>query len=162
HASILADVDHARCILVGNRLWLRLTRLENNTGAMLAVLGRTAEALSAHQRALAAAERLEPRNDLLEAEVLATLATAHYHVDDFETAAKYQDRAVTIFEREGQHEFLSRAQRNFAKFAAGRGDYSKALATVLPGRRALLEMGRTDAAAHLGQVGVDCLIRLNR
>jgi CHAT domain-containing protein len=162
HASILADVDQARCILVDHGLWLRLTRLENNTGAMLAALGRTADALSANQRALSAAERLDPRNDLLEAEVFATLAVAYYHVDDFETAAKYQGRAVTIFEREGQHEFLSRAQRNFAKFAAGRGDYSKALATALPGRRTLLELGRTDAAAHLGQVGVDCLIRLNR
>jgi CHAT domain-containing protein len=162
HASILADIDEARRILADNRLWLRLTRLENNTGAMLAALGRTGEALRAHQRALAAAELLEPRSDLLEAEVFATLAAAYYHVDDFETATQFQGRAVTIFEREGQHEFLSRAQRNFARFAAGRGDYSKALATVLPGRRALLEMGRIDAAAHLGQVGVDCLLRLNR
>lgn len=162
HAEVLADVGEARRVLTQHGLWVRLTRLDNNTGAMLAALGRNAEALRAHQNALAAAERLEPRNDLLEAEVLATLATAYYQVDDFETAATILARAVAIFEREGQLEFMARARRNFARFAAGRGDYSKALAAVLPGRRALLDQGRVDAAAHLGQVGVDCLIRLNR
>lgn len=162
HAQILADVHDARLILTEQRLWLRLTRLENNCAGLLAALGRNAEALAAHQRALAAAERLEPRNELVEAEVFFNLAVAYYQVDDFETAEVFRTRALAIFEREGQDGLVARAQRNYARFAAGRGHYSKALAAVLPGRRKLLERGRTDAAAHLGQVGVDCLIRLNR
>jgi tetratricopeptide (TPR) repeat protein len=162
HAQILSEIDDARAILTEHRLWLRLTRLENNTGGLLSGLGRNAEALAAHRRALAAAERLEPRNELLEAEGLATLALAYYQVDDFDTAESLRARAATIFEREGKFELVARAQRNFARYAAGRGDYSKALAAVMPGRRTLLELHRTDAAAHLGQVGVDCLIRLNR
>jgi CHAT domain-containing protein len=162
HAQILADVDDARRILTANALWLRLTRLENNSGGLLSGLGRTEEALAAHRRALDAAERLDPRNELLEAEVLATLALAYYQVDDFETAEALNTRATAVFEREGKLELAARMRRNFARFAAGRGDYSKALAAVLPGRRTLLQIGRIDAAAHLGQVGVDCLIRLNR
>jgi CHAT domain-containing protein len=162
HAQILADVDAARLILTKQRLWLRLTRLENHRAGLLAALGRNAEALAAHQRALAAAERLEPRNELVEGEVFANLAVAYYQVDDYETAETYRTRALAIFEREGQDGLVARAERNYARFAAGRGHYSKALAAVLPGRRSLLQRGRTDAAAHLGQVGVDCLIRLNR
>jgi tetratricopeptide (TPR) repeat protein len=159
---ILAEVEEARRILTNHCLWLRLTRLENNTGALLSGLGRAEPALAAHRRALAAAERLDPRNDLVEAEVMANLALAYYQVDDFETAETLRARAAAVFEREGQLELVARAQRNFARYSAGRGDYSKALAAVLPGRRTLLELQRTDAAAHLGQVGVDCLIRLNR
>jgi tetratricopeptide (TPR) repeat protein len=162
HAQILSDVDEARGILTDRALWLRLTRLENNTGGLLSGLGRTAEALEAHRRALTAAERLDPRNELVEAEVQANLALAYYEVDDFETAEALRARAAAVFEREGQYESVARAQRNFARYAAGRGDYSKALAAVLPGRRTLSRMERIDAAAHLGQVGVDCLIRLNR
>ncbi|MBV9895206.1 MAG: CHAT domain-containing protein [Chloroflexi bacterium] len=162
HAQILADVDDARRILTENALWLRLTRLENHTGGLLSGLGRPEEALAAHRRALEAAERLEPRNELLEAEVLGTLALAYYQVDDFETAEALNTRATAVFEREGKLELAARMRRNFARFAAGRGDYSKALAAVLPGRRTLLELERIDAAAHLGQVGVDCLIRLGR
>lgn len=162
HAQILADVDDARRILTASGLWLRLTRLENNAGGLLSGLGRTEAALAAHRRALAAAERIEPRNELVEAEVTANLAIAYYQVDDFDRAEMLRARAAAVFEREGQLELVARAQRNFARYAAGRGDYSKALAAVLPGRRTLLELKRTDAAANLGQVGVDCLIRLNR
>ena len=162
HAQILADVEDARRILTENGLWLRLTRLENNAGGLHSGLGHMDEALAAHRRALAAAERIEPRNELLEAEVTANLALAYYQVDDFETAELLRARAAAVFEREGQLELVARAQRNFARYAAGRGDYSKALGAVLPGRRMLLELKRTDAAANLGQVGVDCLIRLNR
>jgi CHAT domain-containing protein len=162
HTVILSEIDEARNILTEHRLWLRLTRLENNVGGLLSALGRNAEALAAHRRALGAAERLEPRNELVEAEVLATLALAYYAVDDFDTAESLRARTASIFEREGKFELVARGQRNFARYAAGRGDYSKALAAVLPGRRTLLQLQRTDAAAHLGQVGVDCLIRLNR
>jgi tetratricopeptide (TPR) repeat protein len=162
HVQLLSDVEHARRILTEKQLWLRLTRLENHVGGLLSGLGRADEALAAHRRALAAAERLEPRNEPLEAEVLATLALAYYQVDDFETAEMLRARSAAVFEREGQLESVARAQRNFARYAAGRGDYSKALAAVLPGRRTLLQLKRLDAAAHLGQVGVDCLIRLNR
>ena len=69
--QILAESSDARRILTEHGLWLRLTRLENKLVACCPALGRNAEALAAHQRALAAAERLEPRNELLEAEVFA-------------------------------------------------------------------------------------------
>jgi CHAT domain-containing protein len=111
---------------------------------------------------MVAAEQLEPRNELLEAEVHGNLSVAYYRVDDHVRAESFLTQAVAIFEREGQREFVARAHRNYARYAVGRGHYSVALAAVLPGRRALLAMGRTDAAAHLGQVGVDCLLRLNR
>src|SRR5437899_1827406 len=101
-------------------------------------------------------------NELLEAELLTNLSVAYYQVDEFARAGAFLERAVAIFEREGQHEDVARAHRNFARFAAASGHYSKALAAVGPGRRALLSMGRIDGAAHLGQVGVDCLVRLNR
>jgi CHAT domain-containing protein len=162
HAQVLADVDEARGILTQHELWVRLARLENHTGVLLAGLGRSGEALAAHERAVAAAGRLDPRNDSLEAEVLFDTSIAYYQIDDHVRAEAFLKQAVSIFEREGQLEYVARAQRNFARYAAGRGDYSKALAAVLPGRRALLEIGRTNAAAHFGQVGVDCLIRLNR
>jgi tetratricopeptide (TPR) repeat protein len=162
HSHVLADLDEARRILTQHKLWLRLARLENNRGLLLAGQGRSEDALTGHERALGAAQQLEPRNEVLEAEILFNLSVAHYQVDDHEQAEAFLKRAVSIFEREGQLEFVARASRNFARFAAGRGHFSKALATVLPGRRALLSTGRTDAAAHLGQVGVDCLIRLNR
>jgi CHAT domain-containing protein len=162
HAQILADADKARRILADHGLWLRLARLENNGGALLSALGRPEEALAAHERALAAAERLEPRNDLVEAEVFGNLSLAYYQVEDYERAEEFLARAVAIFERDGQHEHVARAHRNFARYAAGRGHYSKALAAVFTGRRALLSMGRPGAAAYLGQVGVDCLVRLNR
>jgi CHAT domain-containing protein len=162
HVQILAAVVDARRILTEHRLWLRLTRLENHTGGLLSGLGQAKEALEAHRRALTAAEQIEPRNELVEAEVLANLAVAYYEVDDFETAESLRARAAAVFEREGKLELVARAQRNYARYAAGRGDYSKALAAALPGRRTLLQLQRTDAAAHLGQVSVDCLIRLNR
>ncbi len=162
HAQVLDDVPRARRILTDQRLWVRLARLENHSGGLLSALGKNEEALAAHRRALAAAERIFPRSDLLEAEILANLSVAYYQVDDFEFASAFLARAVSIFEREGQHEFMARAQRNYARFAVGRGHYSKALATVLPGRRTLLQLNRVNAAAHLGQVGVECLIRLNR
>jgi CHAT domain-containing protein len=129
---------------------------------LLAGLGRSEEAIVAHRGALAAARRLRPRDEVLEAEVLGNLSLAYYQADDFERAERFLAQAVAIFEREGQHEHVARARRNFARFAAARGHYSKALAEVLPGRRRLLELGRVEAAAHLGQVGVDCLLRLNR
>jgi CHAT domain-containing protein len=162
HGQALADLDEARQIFSTRGLWLRLARLEENAGALLATLGRGEEALAAYQRSLAAAERLEPRDELVEAEVHANLAVALYKLDDYERAEVLFTRAVAVFEREGQREHLARAHRNFARLAASRGFFSKALSAVLPGRRALLNLGRTDAAAHLGQVGVDCLVRLNR
>jgi CHAT domain-containing protein len=160
--QVLADLDEARRILGDHSLWLRLARLESHSGLLLAALGRGADALSAHRRALAAAEQLVPRNELVEAELLGNLSVAYYQVDEYARAQAFLERAVAIFERDGQREHLARAHRNFARFAAGRGHYSKALAAVLPGRRALLNLGRIDGAAHLGQVGVDCLVRLNR
>jgi CHAT domain-containing protein/tetratricopeptide (TPR) repeat protein len=160
--ELFAEIDEARQILARDELWLRLARLENNLGLLLAGCGRPADALAAHERALEAAARLQPRNELVEAEVLATLSVAYYQVDDYAAAEASLSRALTIFERAGQREFVARAQRNYARFAAGQGHYSKALAAVMPGRRMLLQVGRTDAAAWLGQVGVDCLIRLNR
>jgi CHAT domain-containing protein/tetratricopeptide (TPR) repeat protein len=162
YIDVVADVEDARRILTKHGLWLRLTRLENHTGALQSWLGRTAEALEAYQRALEAAEHMQPRSDMLEAEVFASLSLAYYQGDDLVRAEEYRGRAAAIFEREGLTEFVSRLSRNYARFAAGRGHYSQALAAVLPGRRALLGMGRTDAAAHLGYVGVESLIRLNR
>jgi CHAT domain-containing protein len=162
HAQILTELVEARAIFARRGLFLRLARLEQNAGVLLAALGRTEDALAAHQRGLSAAEQIEPHDDVIVAESLANLAIAHYQIDDHEHAESLYARALAIFEREGQHENVARAHRNYARFAAGRGQYSKALAAVLPGRRALLNMGRTDAAAHLGQVGVDCLVRLNR
>src|ERR1700716_2652167 len=161
-AQVLVDLEEARRILADHGLWLRLARLETSCGALLATLGRSEEALATHQRALAASERLIPRDDLLEAEVLSNLSVAYYQVDDFPRAEEFLERAVAIFERAGQRENVARAHRNYARFAAASGHYSKALAAVGPGRRALLSMGRVDGAAHLGQVGVDCLVRLNR
>jgi CHAT domain-containing protein len=160
--ELLREIDEARRILAKHRLWLRIARLENNLGSLLAGAGRPDEALAAHQRALAAAEHLVPRNDLLEAEVIATLSVAYYQVDDFDTAERELARATSVFAREGKHEFVGRAQRNFARYAAGQGHYSKALAAVMPGRRALLQVDARTPAAWLGQVGVDCLVRLNR
>lgn len=162
HAEILASVSEARRILETHGLWLRVARLDNNTGALLSSLGRNADALAAHQRALSAAEQLSPRSELLEAEVLGNLSVANYAVDDFETAEAVLDRAVTIFEREAQHEHVARARRNFARYAAGRGHYSKALSAVYAGREPLLGAGRVEAAANLGLVGVECLVRLDR
>ena len=158
----LEELEEARRILGEHGLWLRLARLETSTGLLLAALGRSEDALATHQRALAAAERLAPRNELLEAEVLSNLSVAYYQVDDFARAEAFLERSVAIFERAGHHEDVARAHRNFARFAVASGHYSKALAAVGPGRRALLSMGRIDGAAHLGQVGVDCLVRLNR
>ena len=162
HARALADLAEARRILTEHRLWMRLARLEKNTGHLLGALGQHPEALAAHERALVAARRLQPRKETLEAEVLFSISLAHYQVDDYERAETFLREAVAIFEREGQLEYVARGQRNFARYAAGRGHYSKALAAVLPGRRTLLDAGRINAAAHFGQVGVDCLIRLNR
>jgi CHAT domain-containing protein len=162
HALVLEQLDQARGIFGQRGLWLRLTRLEQNAGGLLAALGRADDALAAHERALAAAERLDPRNELLEAEVWGNLSLAYYRVDDHERANAFLARAVAVFEREGQHEFVARAERNYARYAVARGHYSAALAAVLPGRRALLSLGRIAGAAHLGQVGVDCLLRLNR
>lgn len=160
--QVLLDLEEARRILSDHGLLLRLARLETSAGLLLAALGRSADALAAHQRALAAAEKLALRDDLLEAEVLSNLSVAYYQVDDFARAQEFLERAVAIFEREGQRENVARAHRNYARFAAASGHYSKALAAVGPGRRALLSVGRLDGAAHLGQVGVDCLVRLNR
>src|SRR5713226_7273078 len=161
-AQVLVDLEEARRILGHHALWLRLARLESSTGLLLAALGRSEEALAIHRRALVASEKLVPRNELLEAELLTNLSVAYYQVDDYARAHVFLERAVAIFEREGQREDVARAHRNFARFAAASGHYSKALAAVGPGRRALLSMGRVDGAAHLGQVGVDCLVRLNR
>ncbi|MDQ6669272.1 MAG: CHAT domain-containing protein [Chloroflexota bacterium] len=162
YGQVLTELVEARRIFAERGLFLRLARVEGNTGVLLAALGRTEEALAAYQRGLEAAERVEPHDDVIVAESLANLAIAYYQVDDHEQAEVLYGRALAIFEHEGQHENIARAQRNYARFAAGRGQYSKALSAVLPGRRSLLSMGRTDAAAHLGQVGVDCLVRLNR
>src|SRR5207253_3009385 len=82
------------------------------------------------RRALVASERLDPRNELLEAELLTILSVAYYQVDEFARAGAFLERAVAIFEREGQHEDVARAHRNFARFAAASGHYSKALAAV--------------------------------
>lgn len=161
-AAVLADIAEARRILEAHGLWLRLARLENNAGALLSAVGRNADALAAHQRALAASERVDPHDDLLEAEVLGNLSLAYYAVDDFVTAEAVTDRAIAIFEREGQHEHVARAHRNYARYAAGRGHYSKALAAAYAGRRTLLEAGRVEAAAHLGLVSLECLVRLDR
>ncbi len=160
--QVLLDLEEARRILSDHGLLLRLARLETSAGLLLAALGRSEDALGAHQRALVAAEKLAPRDELLEAEVLSNLSVAYYQVDDFARAQEFLERAVAIFEREGQRENVARAHRNYARFAAASGHYSKALAAVGPGRRALLSVGRLDGAAHLGQVGVDCLVRLNR
>ena len=162
HPELLAEIEAARQILADHKLWLRLARLENMVGWLLASSGRPDEAMAAYGRALAASDELQPPNELLRAEILANLSLAHYQADEFELAEHMHAGAVEIFARERQHEFMARAQRNFARYAAGQGHYSKALAVVMPGRRALLQIGRTDAAAWLGQVGVDCLIRLNR
>jgi tetratricopeptide (TPR) repeat protein len=162
HGAVLDDLDEARRILTDHALWLRLARLETAAGGLLSALGRINEGLSAHRRALDAVERVEPASELLEAEVLGNLGVAYYQVDDYERAEAFHHRAVAIFEREGQREHLARAHRNYARFAAARGHYSKALSAAVPGRRALLELGRTEGAAQLGQIGVDCLIRLNR
>src|SRR5229473_1607470 len=161
-AQVLVDLDEARRILGDHGLWLRLARLESSTGLLLAALGRSEEALATHRRALLASEKLVPRNELLEAGLLTNLSVAYYQVDDYARAHVFLERAVAIFEREGQREDVARAHRNFARFAAASGHYSKALAAVGPGRRALLNMGRIDGAAHLGQVGVESLVRLNR
>ena len=162
YAQALRDLDEARRILTEHELWLRLARLESMSGALYAALGRHPDALAAYERALFAAKRLEPRDDLLEAEISGNLWLAYYQVDDFDAADAFRAHAAAIFEREGQHHFLARQDRNYARLAASRGHYSKALAAVWPGRRALLASGMVDAAAHLGQVGVDCLVRLNR
>ncbi|GAC1314461.1 MAG: CHAT domain-containing protein [Chloroflexota bacterium] len=162
HTAVLAEITEARRILERHGLWLRVARLENNAGALLSALGRNADALAAHQRALAAAERVHPRNELLEAEVLGNLSLAYYAVDEFALAEEVTDRAIAIFETEGQVEHVARARRNYARYAVGRGHFSKALAAAYAGRRTLLEAGRTEAAAHLGLVSVECLVRLDR
>jgi CHAT domain-containing protein len=162
HSRVLAELDRARRVLTEHELFVLLARLEKNTGVLLSALGRIDEALAAHKRGLAAAERVDPRDEMLEAEILFDLSVAYYQVDDHERAELFLQHATAIFERQGQLEYVARARQNFARYAAARGHYSKALAAVLPGRRALKAMGRTNAAAHAGQVGVDCLIRLNR
>jgi CHAT domain-containing protein len=162
HSHVLEELDQARTVLTRHKLWMRLARLEKHSGVLLSALGRGEEALAAHDRALAAAALVEPRNQLLEAEVLFEISIAYWQVDQHDRAEQFLRQATSIFEGQGQLEYVARAQRNFARYAAGRGHYSKALAYVLPGRRTLLESGRTNAAAHFGEVGVDCLIRLNR
>jgi CHAT domain-containing protein/tetratricopeptide (TPR) repeat protein len=163
HATeVLAELPRAQEIFRRRELWLRLARLESHAGLLFSAVGRGSEAVAAHGRALAAAELLSPRDSGLEADMLGNLALAHYQVDEFETAERLHRQAIATFERDGRVEHVARAHRNLARLAVARGHYSAALAAVLPGRRALRQVGRAADAAQLGQIGVDCLIRLNR
>src|SRR5258708_3063034 len=71
---VLLDLEGARPILSYHGLLLRLARLETSAGLLLAALGRSEDALGAHQRALLAAEKLPPRHELLQTHALSHLS----------------------------------------------------------------------------------------
>jgi tetratricopeptide (TPR) repeat protein len=158
----LAEIDRARAILSRQQLWVRLARLEQHVGYLVAVLGQLEAATACYQRALEAAHRLEPRDPLQEARILGNLAQAHQRLGDFERAAALHEDVVHAFEQHGQTVELAHARANSAQLLADQGHYSRALDLATSARRALHELGRTTDAAFVGQAGVHCLLALNQ
>ena len=163
HGQVLAELGEARRIFAERGLYLRLARLEQSAGVLLAALGRTEEALAAHQRGLAAAEQIEPHDDVIVAESLANLAAGPLPGRRSRRMPKRCLPArVTVFEREGQYENLARAHRNYARFAAGRGRLQQGAGGGPARPPSAVEHGPHRCCRAPRPGGVDCLVRLNR
>jgi tetratricopeptide (TPR) repeat protein len=161
-ARVVADAERARAILAHHGIWLRLARLESAVGTLLCEQGRVQEALDCFDRALAAAQRLDPPDESLQAEILGNRATAHLRLDERGEAERLLALAGELFERQGNIAPLAATQLNRGFVLVDQGQYSKALAAVTTARRAFVELGRPALAAMAGELGSDCLLRLNR
>jgi CHAT domain-containing protein/tetratricopeptide (TPR) repeat protein len=160
----LEDADRARSILAGRKLWVRLARLESAVGNLLRELGRTPEALAAHERAAQAAEEVVDfeERQLVAAEVRGNQASVYQRLDDYDRAEALLHSAADTFRRFRRPGPVAIAEGNLARVLAARGHLSRALALVGEVRGTMLSLGRVANAAIFAQVGVECLLELNR
>jgi CHAT domain-containing protein/tetratricopeptide (TPR) repeat protein len=160
----LEDADRARSILAGRKLWVRLARLECAVGNLLRELGRTPEALMAHERAARAAEEVVDfeERQLVAAEVHSNQASVYQRLDDYDRAEELLLSATETFRRFRRPGPVAIVQGNLARVLAARGHLSQALALAADVRDTLLSLGRVANAAIFAQVAVECLLELNR
>jgi tetratricopeptide (TPR) repeat protein len=158
----LASIERARSILLHRRLWVRLARLEQHAGQLLCELGQFAQAIQAYERALEAAERIEPRDPAQEARILGNLALVWQRQGEYERATSLIGEAVAVFEDHGHVYELAMGKSISAQLLADQGHYSRALETASSSRRTFLELQRLNDAAFVGRVAAYCLLELNR
>jgi CHAT domain-containing protein len=160
----LEDAERARSILAGRKLWVRLARLESAVGNLLRELGRTPEALAAHERAAqAAAEVVDfEERQLVAAEVGINQASVYQRLDDYDQAEALLRSAADTFRRFRRPGPVAIAEGNLARSLAARGHVSRALALAGDVRDTMLSLGRVANAAMFAQVAVECLLELNR
>src|SRR6266851_5759350 len=160
----LDEAEQARTILTEHGLWIRLARLESAIGNVLRELGRTDEALQAYARAIAAAGQVQDRQEreLVAAELRINEAITYHRLDDYPRAEALLRAAAETFRSHDRPGGVAIAEGNLARALAARGHVSRALALAGEVRRVMLSLGRISHAAIFGQVGVECLLELNR
>jgi CHAT domain-containing protein/tetratricopeptide (TPR) repeat protein len=160
----LLEAERARSILGGRALWVRLARLESTIGNLLRQLGRTQQALAAHERAAEAANRVQDleERELVVAEVSINRSSVYQQLDDYDRAEALLRAAVAVFRQHGRPGPVALAEGLLARAFAARGHVSRALALATDVRRAMLALGRVSHAAMIGHDAVGCLLELNR
>ena len=160
----LEEAEQARGILAGRGLWVRLARLESAIGNLLSELGRTHEALTAHERAAATARRIKDgeERELVGAEVRINQALAFQRLDKYDHAEQLLETAADTFRKYERPVPVAIARSNLARGLAARGHVSRALALANDVRQVMLALGRVTYAAIAGQVAAECLLELNR
>jgi CHAT domain-containing protein len=160
----LEEAERARSILARHRLWVRLARLESAIGTLLRELGRTQEALRAHERAAEAAARLPDveERELVAAEVRINEAAVYQRMDDYPRAEALLRAAADTFRRYDRPGPVAIAEGNIARALVARGHVSRGLALAGEVRQVMLSLGRVAHAAIFGQVALECLLELNR
>ncbi|MBV9327806.1 MAG: CHAT domain-containing protein [Chloroflexi bacterium] len=160
----LEEAQAARAILTQHGLWPRLARLESAMGNLLREMGRYDDSLSAHARAVSAAQRIvDPHErDLVRAEVQINSALVYQRLDDYELSERLLRESAETFRHHNRPGPVALAEGCIARGLSARGHVSRALALAVEVRRTMLELGRLSHAAIFGQVAVDCLLELNR
>jgi CHAT domain-containing protein len=158
----LASIDDARDILSRHGLWLRLARLEQHAGLLLCELGQLEQSIQAYERAVEAAQRIEPRDPAQEARILGNQALVWQRLGEYERAEILLAQARVVFEEHGHEYELAIGRSISAQLLADQGHFSRALDVAVSSRRTFLDLGRTNDAGYVGRSAAYCLLALNR
>jgi CHAT domain-containing protein len=158
----LDGIQRAREILSSRALWLRLARLEQHAGLLLSELGQLDESIRAYERAIQAAQRLEPRDQTLEAHIMGETAMVWQRLGEYERADSLHSGALAVFEQHGYAYDLAIGRSISGQLLAEQGHFSRALEMATSSRRSFLELQRPVDAAFVGRVAAYCLLALNR